>query len=387
MSSDKRPLFDGRRLAAIGARLDADVAAGAIPGASLLIGARDTDLYVTSVGFREVEAGAPLERDAIWRVYSMTKPIVTMAAMTLVERGLLRLDQSVADFIPAFGHLRVAQADGSTAPAEAAPTIQDLMRHTAGLAYGFLGDTPAQRAYVTDGFLMDDLTNAEFVARIAALPLEHQPGRVWHYSHATDVLGHVLEVATGRDLQTVLTETLLQPLAMADTGFRLPEMNRHRVAEPLPQAPGMRPIFCDPCVPRRGQRGNHGLVSTIDDQARFLRMLLSGGIVAGRRVLGAATIALATSDHLGRDVARSSYYPPGPGYGFGLGFAIRLVPGEAAYAGSVGDYFWSGVGGTYFWVDPARGFFTILMMQTSDAEQRQHYRSLARAMVYAALDD
>lgn len=379
--------FDAQRLAAIGARLDADVEAGTIPGATILIGSRDRDVYTHSAGFLETATRAPVRHDAVWRIYSMTKSIVSMAAMALVDRGILRLDQAVAEFIPAFTHLSVVQADGSQATAEAPPTIQDLLRHTSGLSYAFLGDSPAQRAYVADGFLMEDLSNAEFVERIAALPLEHQPGRVWHYSHATDVLGHVLEVATGHDLQGVLDDTLFLPLDMRETRFVLPEADRARVAQPFPQKPAERPIFYDPGKPRRGQRGNHGLLSTVDDQARFLRMMLCGGRYEGRRILSAAAVALATADHLGSDIARGAYYPPGPGYGFGLGFAVRLAAGEAPFPGSVGDYFWSGVGGTYFWVDPVRGFFVLLMMQTSSAAQRLHYRSLSRALVYAALED
>ena len=377
--------FDRDRLAALGRRLDADVAAGVIPGAALLIGGRDGDLFAHEAGFRDVATRDPLAADAIWRIYSMTKPIVTMAGLVLMERGLLRLDQPVAEFIPAFADLAVALPDGRRVPAEQAPTIQDLMRHTAGITYGFLGDSPAQRAAIADGFLMQDLSNADYVARLAALPLEHQPGTIWHYSHATDVLGHVLEIAMGRDLAGVLDDTLFRPLGMNETWFTVPPALVGRVAEPLPQAPGLRPIFFDPRKPRRGQRGNHGLFSTMADQARFLGMMLCDGRLGARRVLSAPTIALATSDHLGRDIARGAYYPPGPGYGFGLGFAVRLAAGEAATPGSVGDYFWSGVGGTYFWVDPVRGFFAILMMQTSDAAQRAHYRSLTRAMVYAAV--
>ena len=378
------PAFDSRRLAAFARRLDDDVAAGTIPGAALLVGGSEGDIFAHQAGFREPTTRDPLRADAIWRIYSMTKPIVTMAGLVLMERGALRLDQPVADFIPAFGNLEVAGPDGTRRSTRTAPTIQDLMRHTAGLGYAFIGDTPAQRALAADGLFIENLSNAEFVARLAALPLEHEPGRVWHYSHATDVLGHVLEQATGLDLAGVLDDTLLGPLGMTDTWFRVPEAGRARVAEPLPQSPEARPNFCDPCVARRGQRGNWGLFSTMADQAAFLRMMLNGGSHGRRRILSPTTIALATADHLGRNIARGSYYPPGPGYGFGLGFAVRLAAGEAAYPGSVGDYFWSGVGGTYFWVDPARGFFAILMMQTSDAAQRAHYRSLARAMVYAA---
>ena len=361
-------------------RLEADVEAGLIAGADVLIGGRDADLWRATVGLRAPDDS--LRPDAIWRIFSMTKTLVSAATLVLMERGALRLDQPVADVIPAFANLFVMQADGTTVPAEAPPTIHDLLRHTAGLGYGYLGDSLAQRAYVADGFLREDLDNAAFAERIAALPLEHQPGTVWHYSHATDVLGRVVEVAGGADLQSVLADKLFRPIGMTDTGFLLPAEQSSRVAEPLPQSPGQRPVFYDPCVPRRGQRGNGGLVSTVADYARFLRLMLNDG----GGVLAPATVRLMTADHLGHAIRRGDYYPPGPGYGFGLGVAVRLAPGEAPFPGSVGDWFWSGVGGTYFWVDPAAGFFVIVMMQTSSAEQRQHYRSLIRAMVYAALD-
>ena len=380
------PRFDESRLAALGDRLAADVAVRAVPGADVLIGGRDGVLWRRCLGFRDVASRDPLPEGAVWRIFSMTKVLVSAAAMVLAERGLLRLDKPVADFIPAFADLHVVGGGGVREPVIAAPTIHDLLRHTAGLAYAYLGDSPAQRALAADGFFREDLDNAALADRLAALPLEYQPGMVWHYSHATDVLGRVLEVAAGAaDLQAVLDDTLLRPLGMAETLFCLPREAAARVAEPLPQAPGQRPVFGDPCLPRRGQRGNGGLVSTVADYARFLRMMLCEGRHEGGSVLSPAGVRLMTSDHLGA-IARDAYYPPGPAYGFGLGVAVRSVPGEAPFPGSVGDWWWSGVGGTYFWVDPAHGFFAILMMQTSSAEQRQHYRMLARGMIYAALD-
>jgi CubicO group peptidase (beta-lactamase class C family) len=370
----------------IAERLETDVAASRIPGATVVMGSRDQVLFERSFGFRDVTTRDALRPDAIWRIYSMTKPLVTVAAMTLVEQGLLRLDQPVADFIAAFGRLRVSDGAGSTVPAINQPTIQDLMRHTAGLAYGYRGDSQAQRAYVADGFLQKDLSNADFVERLAALPLEYQPGTVWHYSHATDVLARVLEIICGADLQQVLRETLLGPLDMSETVFQVDPANRLRVAEPLPAARGMPPQFSDPCLPRRGQRGGGGLTSTARDYTRFLRMLLGNGTLDGRRVLSPATVDFMTADHLGTGIGRAHYYPPGPGYGFGLGFAVRLTRGEAPFPGSCGDYFWSGVGGTYFWVDPVRGFFALLLLQSPWPEQRRHYRTVLRSLVYAALD-
>ena len=379
------PSVSPERLERIGGVLDRDVAAGRIAGAAVVVGRRAGPVYERVAGFRDVASRDGLRPDAVWRIYSMTKPVVTAAAMALVEQGALRLDQGVAEILPDYARLRVARPGGGTDAAERAPTIQDLMRHTAGLAYGYLGDDPAARALVADGFLREDLPLAQFVARLGALPLAYQPGTVWHYSHATEVLGRVLEVLTGQTLGEALRSLLFEPLGMVDTGFLLPAAQRGRVAEPLPQPPGARPRFFDPCTAQRHESAGGGLVSTAADYGRFLRMLLSGGALDGRRVLGPATVALMTADHLGTALGRAPYYPPGPGYGFGLGFAVRTTAGEAPHPGSVGDYFWSGVGGTYFWVDPALDLFALVLLQSSSAEQRQHYRTMLRAMVYAAV--
>jgi len=377
--------FSTARLEAVQSRLESDVASGQIAGAAIIIGHRDHILFERHLGFSNTATGQTVRPDTVWRIFSMTKPLVTVAAMVLVERGLLRLDQQVAEFVPSFGNLRVACGQHETTPAQRRPTIQDLMRHTAGLAYGFLGDSPAQRAYAADGLLTGDLPLADFVDRIAALPLEYQPGTTWHYSHATDVLGRVLEVTSGKDLYGVILDTVLGPLGMTGTAFRLQDDRRDRVAQPLPQPPNANVRFFDPCLPRRHQSAGGGLVSTTTDYTRFLRMLLDGGSLDGRRVLSAPTLKQMIVNQLGPDVRRAEYYPPGAGYGFGLGFAVRTAEGEAPFPGSRGDYFWSGVGGTYFWVDPVHDFFALFMLQSSSPQQRLHYRSLLRNMIYAAI--
>jgi CubicO group peptidase (beta-lactamase class C family) len=377
--------FLAAQLEAVQNRLESDISSGRIPGAAIVVGRRDQILFERHLGFSNTATGHRVAPDTVWRIFSMTKPIVTVAAMALVERGLLRLDQHVAEFIPSFGNLRLACGDQGTTPAQSQPTIQDLMRHTAGLAYGFLGDSPAQRAYAADGLLTADLPLADFVDRIAALPLEYQPGTTWHYSHATDVLGRVLEVISGKDLYGVILDTLLGPLGMTDTAFALQDDRRDRVAQPLPQPPDANVRFFDPCRPRRRQSAGGGLVSTTIDYTRFLRMLLNGGSLDGRRVLSAPTLRQMIVNQLGPDIRRAPYYPPGAGYGFGLGFAVRTAEGEAPFPGSRGDYFWSGVGGTYFWVDPVHDFFALFMLQSSSPQQRLHYRSLMRNMIYAAI--
>jgi CubicO group peptidase (beta-lactamase class C family) len=255
------------------------------------------------------------------------------------------------------------------------------------VAYGYSGSGPAHQAYVADRFLDEDLPLADFVDRVSSLPLEYEPGTVWHYSHATDILGRVLEVVSSKTLDDVLRCTVLDPLGMTETGFRLAPLEHGRVAQPLPQATKVsRPRFFDPTAARKLQSAGGGLMSTAADYSRFLRMLLGGGSLEGRRVLSPSIVNYMTSDHLGATIGRDTYYPPGPGYGFGLGFAVRTARGEAPFPGSLGDFFWSGVGGTYFWVDPAHDLFVLFMLQSSSPEQRLHYRNLVRNMVYAALD-
>jgi CubicO group peptidase (beta-lactamase class C family) len=385
-----RSRLDLSRLERITRRLERDASAGLIPGALIVVGHHDRIVFERAVGLRDVASGDPLQRDAIWRIYSMTKPIVSAAAMVLVENGDLHLEQPVADFIPSFANLRVASENGETAPAQRQPTIQDLLRHTAGLGYGYFGAGPVHEAYVADGLMNEDLPLAAFVDRVAALPLEYQPKTAWHYSHATDVLGRVLEVVVDKELDEVLRCTLLGPLGMEETGFRAASSQHNRIAQPLPRsssAPaGMPQQFFDPTALRRLQSAGGGLVSTAADYSRFLRMLLGRGSLEGGRLLAPSIVDHMTSDHIGA-IRRDSYYPQGPGYGFGLGFAVRTTRGEAPFPGSLGDYSWSGVGGTYFWVDPLRDLFVLFMLQTASPKQRLHYRILVRNMVYAAVED
>jgi CubicO group peptidase (beta-lactamase class C family) len=267
-------------------------------------------------------------------------------------------------------------------------TVQDLLRHTSGLTYGFFGESLVKRAY-NDALssLPSDPTTTEYAEHFAKLPLQYQPGSTWDYSVSTDVLGRVLEVVDGKSLFTLLKQRLLDPLGMKDTSFYVGEPTRQaRIAEPLPddRSIGVNANIADPRVVRRLESGGGGMVSTADDYARFAQMLLNGGTLDGKRYLSPKTLEYMTSDHLGTAVAKTALYLPGPGYGFGLGFATRLTGGESAYAGAPGDYYWGGAGGTYFWVDPRTNLFVVFMMQSP--RQRVIYRSVLRNMVYAAVE-
>jgi CubicO group peptidase (beta-lactamase class C family) len=268
-------------------------------------------------------------------------------------------------------------------------TIQDLMRHTSGITYGFFGNTLAKKEYQAAELLKDDLTNEEFAERIAKLPLSYQPGTTWDYSHSTDVLGRVIEVVSGKSLYAFEKERLLDPMGMNDTAFYVTDPAKQpRIAEPFDNdrifGIGIGAAFNDPRTGGKWESGGGGMVSTATDYARFLQMLLNGGTMDGKRYLGPRTVAFMTSDHTAEGIVPGPYYLPGAGYGFGLGFAVRRTAGVADKAGSPGNYEWNGVGGTHFWVDPKEDMLVVFMMQSP--RQRMHYMTLIPDMVYAAIE-
>lgn len=264
-------------------------------------------------------------------------------------------------------------------------TVQDLMRHTAGLTYGFFGVGPAREALKASGVASGDMTNLEAARAIAGLPLEHHPGEVWEYSRATDVLGAVIEVVEGRTLGEVLKDRIFDPLDMTDTAFHVADPADHdRIAEPRADDRKIGPydVF-DPTVESAFESGGGGLVSTARDYARFAQMLLNGGELDGVRILSPATVSYMTADHLGDRIRPGKYYLPGAGYGFGLGFGVRLERGVAAAMGSPGEFYWGGAAGTYFWADPEEDLFVVYMMQSPKA--RVAMRAVLRDMVYGAM--
>ena len=360
---------------------------GRIPGAIVVVALGGHVECFEAIGQLDAQAGTPMPADAIFRIYSMTKPLVSLAALMLAEEGRLQLTDPVADFLPEFGSQQVAVEDGAgvrLVPARRPATVHDLLRHTAGLTYEFLGDSAVQRQYRNARVADRSRSNAEFCKVLAALPLAHQPGACWEYSRATDVLGAVLEVATGQSLAALLRERLFEPLGMKDTGFAVPEGQWHRIAQPLERDPdtGDAVTLLDARTAPAFESGGGGLVSTADDYVRFLRLLRNQGRFQGMRLASRKTIEWMTADHLGAIPVRHDLLPPG--HGFGLGVAVRTAAGLAAQPGSVGQYFWSGIGGTYFLVDPAEDLFALLLLQAPN--QRIHYRNLFRHLVYAAVD-
>jgi CubicO group peptidase (beta-lactamase class C family) len=372
----------------LSAALDARAASGHVPGGVALIARHGKVAYHRSFGRQDPASDKPMGTDAIFRIYSMTKAIVSVGVMMLWEEGKLLLSDPISKFIPAFADTQVGviAGDSYTLAAPKTPiTVQDLLRHTSGLTYEFRGVTPIHKAYMQARVARLKQTNTDQVAELAGLPLLHQPGTVWEYSRSTDVLGRLVEVISGQTLGAFLEQRVLTPLGMADSGFSVPAAQQSRIAEPFAKDPETATdvALLDIRRPALFESGGGGMVATAMDYARFQAMLLGNGRVGSTRLLGRKTIELMTSDHLGAITGSADLLPPG--HGFGLGFAVRTQPGMAPFPGSVGSYYWGGAAGTTFWVDPAERLYAVLMIQAP--VQREHYRVLFRDLVYAALAD
>jgi CubicO group peptidase (beta-lactamase class C family) len=374
--------------------LEREVAQARLPGAVALIARHGQIVLHQAVGRQNPADGTPMALDSIFRIYSMTKPLVSVAVLQLMERGQVLLSDPVARHLPEFANVPVAtRVNGETVlrPPKTQPTVQDLLRHTAGLTYEFLGNDPIQVQYAKARLGSREHTNAQFVQALAQIPYLVEPGTAWEYSRATDVLGALVERVSGQTLGCFLQDNILGPLGMVDTAFAVPPAQHHRIAEPFESDPdggiAMRLMDIRKAAPM--EAGGAGLASTALDYARFLQCLLSGGAAPdGRHILSPATVRYMTADHLGgiaphRAGLSGELLPPG--HGFGLGFAVRTHEGLASVAGSKGLYYWGGIAGTTFFVDPAKDFFAILMLQAPN--QRDYYRPLFRNLVYAALLD
>jgi CubicO group peptidase (beta-lactamase class C family) len=387
--------FSREKLERVGGYIRNEITAGKIPGAIMLIQQHGKPVYFESFGVRDVATQLPMTPDTIFRLYSMSKPITSVATMMLVEDGKLSLADPVSKYIPAFADVKVGveklAQDGqmklALEPVRRAITIEDLLLHTSGLTYGFYGDSAVRKLYAQADLFDGDTDNAEFAERIAKLPLAEQPGTLWDYGHSTDVLGRVIEVVSGQSLLQFEKEQLLDPLGMTETAFYIADpAKRPLVAEPMPEDGSVTPVvgIKDPMTPRRWQSGGAGMVGTITDYARFAQMLLNGGTYEARRYLKSETIALMTSDHIGPDtnIARDYFYFPGATSGFGLGFAVRTSqpPGTSW---PPGEYRWDGVAGTFFFIDPADDMFVIFMVQTPS--QRGRIQLALKTLIYEAL--
>jgi len=401
--------MSAQRLGQISAVLKREIEQGNLPGVVVMVARKGRLVYSEAIGLQDNQAGKPMPKDAIFRLYSMTKPLVSMAAMMLVEDGTIELTDPVSKFLPAMKQMQVSVAHTDPVLAKITytlqsaareMTVQDLLRHSAGLAYGQITqNVPVREAY-TKARLYDpagdydlrDLSPSEFVDAVARSPLAHQPGTVWEYSIATDVLGRVVEAASGQRLAEFLSDRLFKPLAMHDTAFWVPKDKLQRLAQPLAvdRLSGKPNKLIDVSALPKNDSGGAGGVSTAADYLRFSQMLLNGGQLDGVRIVSRATVALMASDHLGARI--DAPFSPGelllgtPGYTFGLGFAVRQGPGIAGVPGSTNEFMWAGYGGTYFWIDPQEQITAVYMSQ-APSPMRAYYRKLFKQLVYAAIVD
>ncbi|UFZ08546.1 beta-lactamase family protein [Bradyrhizobium ontarionense] len=374
---------------------DSEVTSGRLPGAVVLIQQHGRPVYLKCFGLRDAKTGLPMTLDTIFALHSMTKPITSLAAMMLIDQGKLSLTDPAAKYIPAFADMMVGVeatgVDGSRVlklvPPVRPVTIMDLLRHSSGITYEYIGGTLIEHAYMAAHLFGGRFDNAEFADRIAALPLARQPGTLWRYGHSTDVLGRVIEIVSGQTLYQFEKQNILDPQGMTSTKFLLttPE-ERARMAEPLPSDPIL-------VAAERGRRshpewesGGGGLVSDITDYARFAQMLLNGGELDGKRYLSPAAFKDMTTDHIGpgSGVERDYFYFPGDGFGYGYGLAVRVEPGDARPPppGSIGELKWDSGSGTYFGIDPKLDMIYILLEQTQN--ERGRITAAFKKLVYDA---
>jgi len=397
--------MSSERLARITETFKTEVAQGRLPGVVMVVARKGKLVYSEALGLQDKANGVPMAKDSIFRIYSMTKPFTSVAAMILVEEGKMQLTDPVSKFLPALRNMQVsvARADPeyarltySIVGADREMTVQDLLRHTSGLADGEItANAPAKEAYIKGGLFKPagpsyesrELTPTEHVDRISKTPLIHQPGTYWEYSVATDVLGRVVEAVSGTTLGEFLNARVFKPLGMTDSGFWVPPAKIKRLAQ---TAPEVTIKTLDMTQPPMNDSGAAGGVSTAGDYLRFTQMMVNGGRLDGARILSRSTVALMTSDHLGTRIQAA--VTPGevllqvPGYTFGLGFAVRQAPGVAGVAGSQGEFMWGGWAGTYFWGDPKEEIAAVYLTQ-SPGPVRPYYRRLFKNLVYQSIND
>lgn len=397
--------MSSQRLARVGAALKKEVADGSFRGAVVMVARKGKLVYHQAVGMQT--ASAPMTEDTIFRIYSMTKPLVSVAAMMLVEEGRIQLTDPVGKFLPGFDKMQVSLAEKTgegtaykLVPQERAMTVQDLLRHTSGLAYGEITQNPPVKeglekagVYRRDmDFDARGVTPAEQIDRVSKVPLAFHPGTTWHYSLSSDILGRVVEAASGERLSDFLDKRLFRPLKMRDSAFWLPQEKMPRLAEPLEKDrfSGNPNRLIDVTAQPKNDSGGAGAVSTAGDYLRFSQMLMNGGALEGTRVMSRTTIKLMTSDHLGTFINQP--LQPGElllgtkGYTFGLGFAVRQGDGVGGVPGSAGEFMWAGYAGTYFWVDPKEQVTAVLMTQ-APSPQRAYFRKMVKQLVYQSIVD
>ena len=398
-----------QRLDKITSTFNQEVAEGRLPGAVVMVARNGKLVYSQVFGKLNNASGGDMKSDSVFRIYSMTKPLVSTALMMLVEDGRVQLTEPVSKYLPSFKNPMVSVpvldpvSQATTFKLVAAnreATIQDLLRHTSGIAYGELTKNPLVReAYIKANVYKPDLDydarelpGAQMAEGLGKAPLAQQPGTAWEYSLSVDVQGRVIEAVTGKRLGEFMAERIFKPLKMTDTGFSVPAENLPRLAEAFPKDPATGAInkLIDVSKQPGNDSGGAGGVSTAGDYLRYCQAMLNGGQLEGARILSRSTVKLMTSDHLGSTI--NTTVNPGmlllgsQGYTFGLGFLVRQGDGIAGVHGSAGEFMWAGAAGTFFWADPKEQMCTVYMSQ-SPSPQRAYYRRLLKSEVSQALAD
>lgn len=402
--------MSSQKLARIMPALKEEMDAGRLPGAVVMVARKGKLVYSESIGFQDKAAGTPMKADTVFRIYSMTKPLVSVAAMILVDDGKIQLTDPLSKFFPGCKNMMVsvprtdpvyARVTYNMVPADREITVQDLLRHSSGLAYGEITlNAPVRDAYAKADLFKQGVrdydsrtpTSDEFVERLCKAPLAQQPSTMWEYSLSVDMLGRVVEKASGKRLADFMDERMFKPLKMVDTGFWVPESKLSRLAQPLAidVASNAKTNVIDVTKVPGNDSGGAGGVSTAGDYIRFAQAMLNGGQLEGQRILSRTTVSLMASDHLGTRIATPTQ--PGEllmgvqGYTFGLGFMVRNGQGVAGVPGSQGEFMWAGYAGTFFWIDPKEELVAVYMTQ-APSPIRPMYRRLVKQLVYGAIAD
>jgi CubicO group peptidase (beta-lactamase class C family) len=402
--------MSSERLRKISAVMQQEIADKKLPGAVVLVARKGKLVYSEAFGSLNNASGGTMQTDSIFRLYSMTKPIVSTALMMLVEDGKVQLTDPVSKFLPSFKGPMVSTAAVDPVfnnmtfrmvPANREPTIHDLLRHTSGLAYGELTkNTPVREAYIKAGVYRPDTdydsrgpSGPEMADALGKAPLAQQPGTMWEYSLSVDVQGRVVEAVSGKRLNDFLQERIFRPLKMTETAFHVPAAKTSRLAEPFPRDPasGLPNKLIDVSAVPGNDSGGAGAVGTAGDYLRYCQAMLNGGALEGARILSPTTVRLMASDHLA-GIATTPTINPGmlllgsPGYTFGLGFLVRQGDGNAAVHGSTGEFTWAGYAGTYFWAEPKDQICAVYMTQ-APSPIRASYRRLMKNLVSQAIVD
>ena len=379
-------------------RIDAffadEIANNRMPGAVLAVAKNGKLSIYKSYGYLDKASNKPMTKDAIFNLASMTKVMASVGALTFYEEGKMPLNAPISNWLPQFKDMKVGQVDAegklNLIPAKNQITVQDLMRHTNGLTYGGRGATPVHKMYPAGSAVAAfQFSDQEFIDKLASAPLLYEPGTAWDYGFGIDVLGIIQEKIAGRPLGAVMQERIWSKVGMPDTTFDLAEKDRPRLAQPLPIDPiSGKPQKVDILTKRvKFDCGGSCAYSTAGDYIRFGQMLLNGGSLDGKRVLGPQTVAFMTSNHLNKDIRNNvALTEPGRvGYGFGLGVAVRMERGLSAINGNVGDYSWNGAYGTVFWADPKEQM-VVVMMGVAPGDIRKIHREQLNSVIYGALE-